>query len=83
MCLRPRPPDALDLIDELSLGIFLAMSLMRLQLWSLVGFALPMPLSLLQVFRLMGRFYDAALICAVFGGIAPGSTPTAMANRTE
>ncbi len=28
----------------------------------------------------MGRTYDAAIICAGFGGIALGSTPTAMAN---
>ncbi len=83
---------SLDLIGELSLGIFLAMSLMSLQLWSLVGLALPLLLillvqfffalvvNLLLVFRLMGRDYDATVICAGFGGISLGSTPTAMAN---
>ena len=92
--LWPRRSDALDLIGELSLGIFLAMSLMSLQLWSLVGLALPLfvilltqfivalAINLLLVFRLMGRSYDAAVICAGFGGIALGSTPTAMANMT-
>ena len=92
--LWPRHSDALDLIGELSLGIFLAMSLMSLQLWSLVGLALPLfvilltqfifalAINLLLVFRLMGRSYDAAVICAGFGGIALGSTPTAMANMT-
>ena len=88
----PRRSPSLDLIGELSLGIFLAMSLMSLQLWSLVGLALPLLLTLLVqfffalvvnlllVFRLMGRDYDATVICAGFGGISLGSTPTAMAN---
>jgi|TARA_A100001011_G_scaffold400331_1_gene514166 hypothetical protein len=30
----------------------------------------------------MGRDYDATVICAGFGGISLGSTPTAMANMT-
>ena len=90
----PKQSTSLDLISELSLGIFLAMSLMSLQLWTLVGLALPLlailltqfivalAVNLLLVFRLMGRSYDAAVICAGFGGIALGSTPTAMANMT-
>ena len=90
----PKHSTSLDLISELSLGIFLAMSLMSLQLWTLVGLALPLlvilltqfivalAINLLLVFRLMGRSYDAAVICAGFGGIALGSTPTAMANMT-
>ena len=90
----PKQSSSLDLISELSLGIFLAMSLMSLQLWTLVGLALPLlailltqfiialAINLLLVFRLMGRSYDAAVICAGFGGIALGSTPTAMANMT-
>ena len=90
----PKHSTSLDLISELSLGIFLAMSLMSLQLWTLVGLALPLlvilltqfivalAVNLLVVFRLMGRSYDAAVICAGFGGIALGSTPTAMANMT-
>ena len=90
----PRGSASLNLIGELSLGIFLAMSLMSLQLWTLVGLALPLLLillvqflfaltvNLLLVFRLMGRDYDATVICAGFGGISLGSTPTAMANMT-
>jgi ESS family glutamate:Na+ symporter len=35
---------------------------------------------LLVVFRVMGRDYQAAVICAGFGGISLGATPTAMAN---
>jgi ESS family glutamate:Na+ symporter len=32
------------------------------------------------LFPLMGRHYDAAVVCAGFGGVTLGSTPTAMAN---
>ena len=83
---------ALDLIGELSLGIFLAMSLMSLQLWNIVGLALPLLLILLVqflfavvvnvalVFPLMGRNYDATVVSAGFGGISLGSSSTAMAN---
>ena len=88
----PKRSAALDLIGELSLGIFLAMSLMSLQLWNIVGLALPLLLILLVqflfavvvnvalVFPLMGRNYDATVVSAGFGGISLGSTPTAMAN---
>ena len=67
---------------------------MSLQFWTLVGLALPLlvillvqfffalVINLLLVFPLMGRTYDAAVICAGFGGISLGSTPTAMANMT-
>jgi ESS family glutamate:Na+ symporter len=34
------------------------------------------------VFRVMGRNYEATVICAGFGGIALGSTATAIANMT-
>ncbi len=34
------------------------------------------------VFRVMGKNYDAAVICSGFGGISLGSTPTAMANMS-
>ena len=85
---------ALDLTGELSLGIFLEMSMMSLQLWELVElsltmllilvvqFAFALVINLLLVFRLMGRTCEASVICAGFGGIALGSTPIAMANMT-
>ncbi len=88
----PTRQPALALIAEMSLGTFLAMSLMSLQLWTLVDLAGPIvailvaqfviavSINLLIVFRAMGKNYDAAVICAGFGGISLGSTPTAMAN---
>ena len=92
-----RLPDrshSLALISDLSLGLFLAMSLMSLQLWTLAGLGVPILLALLAqvvmtvlftvyvVFRLMGKDYDAAVMSAGFAGLALGATPTAIANMT-
>jgi ESS family glutamate:Na+ symporter len=82
------------LIADISLGTFLAMSLMSMQLWTLIDLAGPIftilgaqfliavSLTLFVVFPAMGRNYDAAVVCAGFGGISLGSTPTAMANMS-
>jgi ESS family glutamate:Na+ symporter len=90
----PSRTPSLALIAELSLGIFLAMSLMSMQLWTLIELAAPIvtmlvaqfviaaSLTLFLVFRLMGSNYDAAVVCSGFGGISLGSTATAMANMT-
>lgn len=90
----PSRSRALALVSDLSLGIFLAMSLMSLQLLSLIELAGPIfamlgaqfvaacLFALFVVFRAMGKNYEAAVICAGFGGISLGATPTAMANMT-
>jgi ESS family glutamate:Na+ symporter len=68
------------------------MSLMSMQLWTLIDLAAPIftilaaqfavavLVNLFVVFPLMGRNYDAAVVSAGFGGISLGATPTAMAN---
>lgn len=88
----PTRMPSMALIAEVSLGTFLAMSLMSMQLWTLIDlagpiivvlgiqFAIAVSVILFVVFPLMGRNYDAAVVCAGFGGISLGSTPTAMAN---
>jgi ESS family glutamate:Na+ symporter len=88
----PTRSPAIALIADIALGTFLAMSLMSLQLWTLVDlagpiltiltaqFALAIAVNLFVVFPAMGRNYDAAVVSAGFGGISLGSTPTAMAN---
>lgn len=88
----PAHSKALAVVSDVALGVFLAMSLMSLQLWTLQGLGGPLLLilavqflvafayALLVVFRLMGRDYSAAVLCAGFGGFALGATPTAMAN---
>lgn len=90
----PTGTPALALMSDVALGMFLAMSLMSLQLWTLIDlagpiiailgvqFTLAFCFALFVVFRLMGRDYEAAVICSGFGGISLGSTPTAMANMT-
>ena len=90
----PSRTPAMALIADISLGTFLAMSLMSMQLWTLIDLALPIltilaaqfviisALSLLVVFRFLGRNYDAAVVSAGFGGYALGATPVAMANMS-
>lgn len=90
----PAGSRSLALMSDISLGMFLAMSLMSLQLWTLADLAGPILgivgaqfviaflFALFVVFRLMGRDYEAAVVCSGFGGISLGSTPTAMANMT-
>ena len=82
------------LISDMCLGLFLTMALMGLQLWVLqpmLGFiavamalqvAMVVAFTVFVVFRAMGRDYEAAVICSGFGGIALGSTATAVANMT-
>lgn len=90
----PTGTPTLALISDLSLGLFLAMSLMSLQLWTLIELAGPIILLLVAqvvvisafvifvVFRLMGKSYDAAVMSAGYAGLALGATPTAIANMT-
>jgi ESS family glutamate:Na+ symporter len=90
----PSRKPAVSLIADISLGTFLAMSLMSMQLWTLVDLAGPiftilgvqffvaLLVTLFVVFPAMGKTYDAAVVCAGFGGISLGSTPTAMANMS-
>ncbi|GGA86620.1 sodium/glutamate symporter [Neiella marina] len=90
----PSRTPAVALIADLSLGTFLAMSLMSMQLWTLIDLAGPIftilaaqfliaiMINIFVVFPAMGKNYDAAVICSGFGGISLGSTPTAMANMS-
>jgi ESS family glutamate:Na+ symporter len=86
------PP--LALVADISLGLFLAMSLMTLNLASLGGVALPLFVILAMqvvvcwllvsqvVFRLLGGTYDAAVTSSGYFGLAMGATPTAIAIMT-
>jgi ESS family glutamate:Na+ symporter len=88
----PARTPAMALIADIALGTFLAMSLMSMQLWTLIDlaapiltilatqFALAIVATVFVLFPLMGRNYDAAVVAAGFGGVTLGSTPTAMAN---
>lgn len=90
----PTRSAAISLIADIALGTFLAMSLMSMQLWTLIDLAGPIfailgmqlllavVINIFVVFPSMGKTYDAAVVCAGFGGISLGSTPTAMANMS-
>ena len=83
------------LISDLSLGMFLTMALMGLQIWELEGLVafissvmfcqilLSVCFTLFIVFRLMGKDYEATVISAGFGGITLGSTATAIVNMSS
>ncbi len=85
---------SLGFIEEISLALFLAMSLMSLQLWNLVSMAAPILVIMLAqvlviilftifvVFRSLKSTYNSAVISAGFIGFTLGATPTAMANMS-
>lgn len=88
----PARTPSMALVAEFSLSVFLAMSLMSMELWSLASNAgvliTTMVLQALVasvfivfvVFRVMGQNYFAAVISSGFAGFALGATPTAIAN---
>ena len=85
---------ALSLVSEFALGVFLAVSLMALQLWALAGMAgtllavlavqtvLALAVSRLLAFRLLGEDYQAAVLTAGYASFVLGATPTAIATMT-
>ncbi len=88
---KPLSKPAIDRANELSLQLFLAMSLMSMDLLSLVSSAGVVVLSQMLVmtlvavalvFRITGRDYDAAVMAAGFTGLGLGATPVAIANMT-
>jgi len=83
---------AVALVGNVSLVLFLAMALMRLDLWELAALAVPV-ITILAVqtllmalyavfvtFPLMGSSYDAVVLSAAHCGLGLGATPTAIAN---
>ena len=89
---RPIPSADIDRFGEICLQLFLAMSLMSMQLWTLAQEMGPILLVLSAqvvvitlfattiIFRLMGRDYDAAVIVGGFCGLGLGATPVGIAN---
>lgn len=85
---------ALSLVSEFSLGVFLAVSLMALQLWALAGMAttlvavlavqtvLALAVTYFVAFRFLGRDYQAAVMTAGYASFVLGATPTAIATMT-
>ena len=90
----PARTRSLAIVSDFSLSLFLTMSLMSMQLWTIADLAGSLLVILLIqtigavlfilfiLFPLMGRNYQAAVLSAGFGGLALGATPTAIANMT-
>jgi ESS family glutamate:Na+ symporter len=90
----PARTRSLAIVSDFSLSLFLTMSLMSMQLWTIADLAGSLMIILaLQtlgavlfiiyiLFPLMGKNYQAAVLSAGFGGFALGATPTAIANMT-
>ena len=91
---HPLNRPAIDRAGELSLQLFLAMSLMSMDLVSMLnslGAILVMVLAqvlvviavaVFVVFRITGRNYDSAVMASGFCGLGLGATPVAIANMT-
>jgi ESS family glutamate:Na+ symporter len=81
-------------IGDVTLGLYLSIAMMTLRMWELAGLAGPMLIVLMcqviflvffsyfVVFRLLGKNYDAAVMCAGLLGHGLGATPTAIVNLT-
>ncbi|KAB2333084.1 sodium/glutamate symporter [Cytobacillus depressus] len=85
---------SINLIGDVTLGIFLSMALMSIKLWEVADLALPMLVivfvqvifivlfSIFVLFKLLGKNYDAAVMVGGFTGHGLGATPNAMANMS-
>jgi ESS family glutamate:Na+ symporter len=81
-------------VGNISLSLFLGMAMISLKLWELQNLALPLIVILISqvlmmalfayivAFPLLGRDYDAAVLCAGICGFGLGATPNAMANMS-
>ena len=89
---RPLSKAVVNGFGQVSLNVFLSMSMMSIQLWVLAGGARVIMLVLAVqvlvmtffasfiVFRVMGRNYDAVVVASGFAGLGLGATPVAIAN---
>ena len=81
-------------VSNICLSLFLGMAMISLKLWELQNLALPLIVILVSqvammdffayfvAFPLLGRDYDAAVLCAGMCGFGLGATPNAMANMS-
>ena len=86
--------DRIVSVGNICLSMFLGMAMISLKLWELQSLALPLFVILLAqvllmgvfvywvAFPLLGRDYDAAVLCAGMCGFGLGATPNAMANMS-
>ncbi len=85
-------PDIMEGIQDFTLGVFLSIAMISLRLWELAELAVPMIIILFiglgctllflyfVVFRVCGKDFDAAIMCAGMCGHGLGASPTGFAN---
>lgn len=83
---------ALDIISDISLALYITMAINGLKLWELLNLAVPLLIILLAqcvlmlvfcwlgVFLLMGRDYEAMMLSVGMIGFGMGATPNALVN---
>jgi len=86
--------DRIVSVGNICLSMFLGVAMISLKLWELHTLALPLVVILMSqvlmmalfaywvAFPLLGRDYDAAVLCAGLCGFGLGATPNAMANMS-
>ena len=86
--------DRIISVGNICLSLFLGMAMISLKLWELQSLALPLIVILVSqvvmmalfvyfvAFPLLGRDYDAAVLCSGICGFGLGATPNAMANMS-
>jgi len=84
--------NALEVISDISLAVYLTMAINGLKLWELINLALPLLVILLgqiilmalfcwlAVYFIMGRTYDAVHLSVGMVGFGMGATPNALVN---
>lgn len=84
--------DSMDIVGEISLAMFVTMSIMSMKLWQLADLAIPMIILLLAqvvlayvfctqiTFRALGKDYDAAVMAVGHTGFGMGAVPVSMAT---
>ena len=86
--------DRIISVGNICLSLFLGMAMISLKLWELQSLAFPLIVMLVSqvlmmalfvyfvAFPLLGRDYDAAVLCAGICGFGLGATPNARANMS-
>lgn len=88
----PLPVREIQVLENISLNLFLSLAMITLKLWQLSSLALPLIILLFSqclliyiftkyiTFNVMGRNYDAAVMVSGHVGFGMGATPNALAN---
>lgn len=83
---------SVNIIGAIALNLFLALTIMDLEVWNLLNLAVPMIIvlavqtffmmlfAIFVIYKVMGKNYDAAVMASGMSGVGLGSTPNAVAN---